>query len=306
VVAFIGPNGAGKSTTIKMLAGILYPTSGTAEVLAYVPWRQRQALAYHIGTMFGQRSQLWYHLPAADSFELLSRIYDLDGADYRRRLAGLVDRFEVGPLLQTPVRKLSLGERMRCEIVGALLHQPEVLFLDEPTIGLDVVAKQLIRGLLRELNAEEGLTVFLTSHDAGDVEQICHRAIVINHGAVIFDDSVAALKKQYIQRRLIVLTLTEPLLRPIESSQIGPAGVGPAGHGQQDGTRVFGLPGVTTVRSGGYELAIEVDTALQPVEAVVAKLLADYSVSDITIAEPPLEEIIAAIYEGRLEGAFNR
>ena len=282
VVAFIGPNGAGKSTTIKMLSGILYPTAGEARVLGFVPWSERQRLAYRIGAIFGQRSQLWYHLPAADSFELLSRIYDLDRGAYRERLAQLVERFEVAPLLRTPVRKLSLGERMRCEIVGSLLHRPEVLFLDEPTIGLDVVAKQKIRALIRELNADEGLTVFLTSHDAGDVEQVCERAIVINHGTVIFDDSVTALKQRFVQRRLIELKLTEAAVLDPSIS-----------------LRANGIGGVTTIRRDEFSLSLEVDPAVQPVEAVVSHLLATNRVSDITISEPPLEEIIAAIYEGK-------
>jgi ABC-2 type transport system ATP-binding protein len=271
VVAFIGSNGAGKSTTIKMLSGILHPTSGSVRVLGLVPWRQRQQLAYRIGVLFGQRSQLWYHLPPADSFELLATIYDVNSADFHQRLDSLVERFEIGPLLNVPVRKLSLGERMRCEIVGALLHRPQVLFLDEPTIGLDVVAKQRIRSLIRTLNAEEGLTVFLTSHDAGDVEQVCERAIVINHGEVIFDDIVIALKRQFIKRRLIDLKLLAP-------------------------ADAFAMSGVTVVHREEFELTLEVDTGAQSVEAVVSRVLNNGGVADITIAEPPLEEIIAEIY----------
>lgn len=271
VVAFIGPNGAGKSTTIKMLTGILYPTSGTASVLGFVPWQQRQQLAYRIAAVFGQRSQLWYHLPPVDSFELLARIYELDGADYRHRLDALVDRFDVGPYLRTPVRKLSLGERMRCEIVGSLLHRPRVIFLDEPTIGLDVVAKQRIRAHIRELNHQEGTTVFLTSHDAGDIEQLCRRVIVINHGAVIFDDSVDALRRQFISAKVIELKLAE-------------AGC------------EFDLPGVRVVRREDFALTLEVDTAVQSIEVVIARIVAQCRVEDVTISNPPLEEIIAAIY----------
>jgi ABC-2 type transport system ATP-binding protein len=192
-LAFIGPNGAGKSTTIKMLVGILYPTSGQARVLGKTPWQERKRLAYEIGAVFGQKSQLWYHLPPVDSFELLARIYELDRVAYRRRLAYLVDLFEVSDYLQVPVRKLSLGERMRCEIAASLLHRPRILFLDEPTIGLDVVVKQRIRDLILELNQQEGVTIFLTSHDAGDVEILCKRAMVINHGEVIYDGRVSTL-----------------------------------------------------------------------------------------------------------------
>ena len=169
-VAFIGPNGAGKSTTIKMLTGILLPTSGTARVLGLTPWHERPTLARHIGAGFGQRSQLWYHLPPRDTFEVLARVYDLDSAKYVRQRDTLIERFGLGPFLDLPVRKLSLGQRMRAEIAASLLHAPKVLFLDEPTIGLDVVARQELRDLIREWNREEGMTVFLTSHDAGDIE----------------------------------------------------------------------------------------------------------------------------------------
>jgi len=201
VLAFIGPNGAGKSTTIKMLTGILYPSAGKAQVLGMVPWQQRRMLAYSISSVFGQKSQLWYHLPPQDTFDLLARIYELDMTEYRKRRDFLVDVFDIAEHMCTPARKLSLGERMRCELAAALLHKPSVLFLDEPTIGLDVIAKQRIRELIGHLNTEEGLTVFLTSHDAGDVEQVCRRAIVINHGEIILDAPVAKLKRDYLEAK---------------------------------------------------------------------------------------------------------
>jgi ABC-2 type transport system ATP-binding protein len=256
VLAFIGPNGAGKSTTIKMLTGILYPTAGEARVLGLVPWKDRQKLAFRIASVFGQRSQLWYHLPPGDSLALLAHIYELDQTEYRSRLAALVERFEIGALLETPVRKLSLGERMRCEIVGSLLHRPAIVFLDEPTIGLDVVAKQRIRDHIRELNSVEGTTVFLTSHDAGDVEQLCRRVIIINHGAVVFDDSVAGLKQRFLRTKRIELKLDHP----------------------------------------PYELFVDVDTTVEPIEDAVSRLVQQGGVADITIEDPPLEDIIAAVY----------
>ena len=271
VLAFIGPNGAGKSTTIKMLTGILYPSAGEAHVLGMVPWRDRQKLAFQIASVFGQRSQLWYHLPPGDSLELLARIYELDQSTYRARLAELVDRFEIQHLLHVPVRKLSLGERMRCEIVGSLLHRPAILFLDEPTIGLDVVAKQHIRQHIRELNEREGTTVFLTSHDAGDVEHLCRRVIIINHGTVVFDDSVAALKQQFLRSKRIELKLLEPALP-------------------------FSLSGVTVIRQDDYELVVDVDTTVQPIESAVANLISATRVADVSIEDPPLEEIIAMMY----------
>ena len=172
IVAFIGPNGAGKSTTIKMLTGILFPSSGIISVLGYNPQHQRLKLAYHIGSVFGQKPQLWYHLPPQDTYNLFSRIYELDQRKFKERLDYLVDAFEIEDLLKTPVRKMSLGQRMRCEIVASLLHRPKIIFLDEPTIGLDVVAKQRIREVIKHLNETEKVTIFLTSHDAGDVEAL--------------------------------------------------------------------------------------------------------------------------------------
>lgn len=271
-VAFIGPNGAGKSTTIKMLVGILHPTSGEARVLGKVPWRERERLAYEIGAVFGQKSQLWYHLPPQDSFDLLARIYELPAADYRRRLAQLVELFEISDYLASPVRKLSLGERMRCEIAASLLHKPHVLFLDEPTIGLDVVVKQRIRDLILELNQQEQVTVFLTSHDAGDVEALCKRAMVINHGHVIFDGRVSTLKRDYLHHKTISLKLGE------------------AWHG-------FELPGVELLKQKGYGVKLRVDTRTAPIESVIGQLLACYSIADINVDNPPMEEIIARIYE---------
>ncbi|MBA4078535.1 MAG: ABC transporter [Cyanobacteria bacterium PR.023] len=194
-VAFIGPNGAGKSTTIKMLTGILKPSSGTASVLGLDPWKQRSKLVSQIGAVFGQRSQLWLHLPPSDSFDLLAEIYGIPKNDYRKRKALLVERFDLGRFLSTPVRKLSLGERMRAEIAASLLHRPQLLLLDEPTIGVDVIARQNLRDLVCEWNREEGVTVFLTSHDTGDIESVADRVIVINHGRVVLDDSLSSVSE---------------------------------------------------------------------------------------------------------------
>jgi ABC-2 type transport system ATP-binding protein len=193
-VAFIGPNGAGKSTTLKVLAGILRPDAGEVRVLGLVPCDERQRLAFHIGTVFGQRSQLWYQLPPRDTFALLGRVYEIDRRQHRRRVEALTALFELEALVDTPVRHLSLGERMRCEIVASLLHSPRLLFLDEPTIGLDVSAKAAIRDLLRTESERERVTLILTSHDTGDIERVCTRVIVINHGRLLWDGPVAALR----------------------------------------------------------------------------------------------------------------
>jgi ABC-2 type transport system ATP-binding protein len=277
-LAFIGPNGAGKSTTIKMLTGILHPTRGAAHVLGKVPWEARGKLAYEIGTVFGQKSQLWYHLPAADSFDLLAHIYELEPAAYRERRRYLIDLFDLGPYVNTPVRKLSLGERMRCEIAASLLHRPRILFLDEPTIGLDVVVKQRIRDLILELNQREGVTIFLTSHDAGDVEVLCRRAMVINHGEVIYDGEVNVLKHTYLRTKTISLKLGEPWVG-------------------------FDEPGVRVLKHKGYGVKLEVDTDATAIDVVMARLLSRYSIVDVNVDNPPMETIIARIYDRQPQSA---
>lgn len=272
LLAFIGPNGAGKSTTIKMLTGILFPSGGEASVLGLTPWKDRRKLAYYIGSVFGQKPQLWYHLPPEDTFRLFARIYELDMGVYQKRHDFLVDAFQIGDLLQTPVRKLSLGQRMKCEIAASLLHSPRIIFLDEPTIGLDVVAKQQIRDAIRHLNETEGVTIFLTSHDAGDVESLSKRVVVINHGRLIFDDRTSVLKRQYLTRKIIDVRFAEPLDTP------------------------FAMPGVTVLKQGAYGVKLEFDGRQVPVEQVVQRLIAAKPCQDINIADPPLEEIIREIY----------
>jgi ABC-2 type transport system ATP-binding protein len=281
-LALIGPNGAGKSTTIKMLTGIMHPTSGAATVLGLTPWRERTLLAMNIATVFGQRSQLWYHLPAGETFDLLARIYEIPTAEYRARRDELVRRFELEPLLGSAVRKLSLGQRMRCEIAASLLHRPRILFLDEPTIGLDVIAKQQIRQLIRELNQREGVSVLLTSHDAGDIEHLCKRVIVINHGTVMFDDRVSTLRRRYLRRKVISLRLKEELDAPLRA--------------------VDQLPGVSVLKARGFGLKLEVDTDEQPIGVVMAAL-GELPLADITIENPPMEEIIAAMYQDQARAA---
>ncbi|HZQ36175.1 MAG TPA: ATP-binding cassette domain-containing protein [Dehalococcoidia bacterium] len=271
IAGFIGPNGAGKSTTLKMLTGILHPSGGSARVLGLVPWRERKRLTYRIASVFGQRSQLWYHLPPADSFNLLAHVYELEPAAFRARQARLVELFGIAPYLHVPVRRLSLGERMRCEIAAALLHRPEVLLLDEPTIGLDVVAKGQIRALVRQLADEEQVTVLLTSHDAGDIEQVCRRVLVINHGTLIFDDTLERLRRGYLRHKVIDLKLAEP-------GEPAPE------------------PGLRVLAADPYRLRLEVDTDAQSMERVIAALVGRYRIADLTVEEPPLDEVIAAIY----------
>jgi ABC-2 type transport system ATP-binding protein len=278
MLAFLGPNGAGKSTTIKMLTGILHPSGGRASVLGLTPWRERHKLSYRIGSVFGQKSQLWYHLPPTDTFELMRRIYELGKHDYVQRRDLLIERFRLQPYLQTPVRKLSLGERMRCELAAALLHRPEIVFLDEPTIGLDVVVKQHIRELIRELNQEEGTTFFLTSHDPGDIEQLCRRAIVINHGRVILDVPVSVMKRELLTHKTVKLELADPTA-----------------------ARLFACAGADIVERLGARVKLSVDTATSSIESVLASIVGTYPIRDMTIEDPPMEEIISHIYEKRKE-----
>jgi ABC-2 type transport system ATP-binding protein len=210
-VAFIGPNGAGKSTTLKILAGILYPDSGNVTVDGLVPWRDRNALGHRIGTVFGQRSQLWYQLPARATLELLGHVYELPRDVLRTRLDALVHAFALEPLLDRPVRQLSLGERMRCEVAASLLHAPRILFLDEPTIGLDVTAKATIRDLLQRRATEDGTTLLLTSHDTGDIEEVCDRVVIIHRGRILLDTSIDELKRRYLTTRQVTVTAQAPL-----------------------------------------------------------------------------------------------
>lgn len=280
VLAFIGPNGAGKSTTIKMLTGILHPTSGTASVLGLDPLRQRKQLAYRIGSVFGQKSQLWFHLPPVDSFRLLAGIYELDERQYRQRFGMLKDLFELDELLDIPVRRLSLGQRVRCEIAASLLHSPEIVFFDEPTIGLDVVAKQRIRDLIASLNDQEGTTIFLTSHDAGDIERVCKRVVIINHGEVVLDESVKTLKYHYLEKKIISVRYAEKVNIDIE--------------------------GVNKVKESDYAARIEVPISRRPLREVVAELMNLGQVVDITISDQPLEQIIAGIYTDRGRGGDVR
>lgn len=201
MLAFIGPNGAGKSTTIKMLTGILYPDGGRVEVLGIDPTKKRKQLAYQIGTVFGQKEQLWTHLTPYDNFRFFGAIYDLSEKETEFRIKELSERFALGAFIDTPVRNLSLGQRIRCEMVASLLHKPKVLFLDEPTIGLDPVVKENIRSLIRQMNREENTTIFLTSHDVGDIEKLCRRIIIVNTGQIVLDDSMEKLKEHYLREK---------------------------------------------------------------------------------------------------------
>lgn len=272
LLGFIGPNGAGKSTTIKMLTGILHPSSGGARVLGFTPWKEREKLAFQIGTVFGQRPQLWYHLPAIDTFLLFGKIYELDDRETQKRIDLLAEAFEIRDLLETPVRKLSLGQRMRCEVAASLLHRPKLILLDEPSIGLDVVAKQHIRDAIRRMNQEEGVGVLLTSHDAGDLEALCKRVIIVNHGQIVYEDKVSNLKRKHLTTKLVEVRYAEEV---------------PAN---------FRLDGVEILKVGRYGVKLRFDTDQTAVDSVLAHLSGVGELVDITISDPPLEEVIAKIY----------
>ncbi len=270
-VAFIGPNGAGKSTTLKMLAGILQPDGGDVRVLGLVPSRQRRQLALQIGTVFGQRSQLWYQLPPRDTFELLGRIYEIAPREHRRRIETLTSAFALGALVKTPVRHLSLGERMRCEIVASLLHSPRLLFLDEPTIGLDVSAKAMIRELLWTESEREHVTLLLTSHDTGDMERVCTRAIVINHGRLLWDGAISGLRRGYLKSKRVTLWSESERLE-------------------------LTLPGVRVLSSASYRTELEIAPEITPLGQVVDAAQRQAAIRDMAIEDTPLDEVIRALY----------
>lgn len=270
-VAFIGPNGAGKSTTIKILTGIMRPSQGQVKVLGKTPGRERKLLAYQIGAVFGQRSQLWYHLPVQETFSLFATIYDISPIVYRQRLKELTEKFGLESLLYKPVRQLSLGERMRCEVVASLLHGPAVLFLDEPTIGLDITAKAIIRDLIRAQSKEKGVTLLLTSHDTDDIEQVCDRVIIIDHGKLLLDDSLHNLKTQYIRKKVISIVTEEEKLQ-------------------------WDLPTAKVLEQSPHHLKLEVDIKQHSAEKVIAYLMEKTTLKDLIIEGPPLETIIQTIY----------
>jgi ABC-2 type transport system ATP-binding protein len=277
MVGYIGANGAGKSTTIKMLTGILTPTSGSVTVGGLVPWKQRLQYTRHIGVVFGQRTQLWWDLAVVESFRLLKKIYEVDDATYDRQMKLFDELLEVGQFLHQPVRKLSLGQRMRCDLAAALLHRPEVLFLDEPTIGLDVLAKENVRAFLREICAREGATVILTTHDLGDIEQLCRRVIIIDKGRVHFDGDLDDLRRRV--GRLVRMTVE--LRDRATSSELAAITVG--------------LP-VTWEEGAGKLHHAEFNRVEVPGAEVIKRLVNERHVTELHMAEPAIDEVVREIY----------
>ena len=271
IIAFIGPNGAGKSTTIKMLSGILYPNSGSIKVLDIDPKEDRKKLAYQIGTVFGQKEQLWTHLTPYDNFKFFGAIYDIPESRVEKKIEELKMLFELDEFINTPVRILCLGQRIRCEIVASLIHEPKILFLDEPTIGLDPVVKENIRALIKRMNKEYKTTIFLTSHDVGDIEKLCKRVIIINNGQIVLDDSMENLKYHYLNKKIVEAKMKERVNLEDED-------------------------GITILKDKGYNLKIEVDTQKRSVADAI-KLLNPDNIIDINISNIPLENIISDIYK---------
>ena len=271
LVGYIGPNGAGKSTTIKMMSGILTPDSGRVSVMGRVPWRERVRHVASIGVVFGQRSQLWWDTPVIDSFELLRDIYRVSPTDYRRRLDDLTALLDATSLLNTPVRQLSLGQRMKCEFIGALLHGPRILFLDEPTIGLDAVTKLALRDFLIDLNRREGVTMLLTTHDMDDVEALCRRVMVIGKGRLLFSGGMDALRARYAPHRIIRARLAED-------------------RAQLD------LIGAQSVTLNGRDALITFLPEKTPTEQMIARLAAACPLADLTVEAPDIDHLVAELY----------
>ena len=278
IVGYIGPNGAGKSTTIKMLTGIMRPSSGTVTVSGFDPQRQRSAYVRTVGAVFGQRSQLWWDLAVGESFDLLRHLYDVPEADYRRRLARFDEVLELTPFLRTPVRKLSLGQRMKADLAASLLHNPAVLFLDEPTVGVDVVTKARLRGFLQELNREFKTTILLTTHDMQDIEALCSRVVVIDHGQIMHDGDLDGLKQRYGGRRRARLTLTTPVTLAERNDLPG--------------------AGVAWKQVSPVELEATIDHGTDT-PALLQRVLGLLPVADVAIEDPTIEDVIKSLYGGR-------
>jgi len=273
-IAFIGPNGAGKSTTIKMLTGILYPTSGNIKICGLTPIKDRNELAYKIGTVFGQRSQLLPNLPLTESMEMLGSMYDLNKDQIKKRIKELSRLFDLDDFINQPVRKLSLGQRMRAEIAASLIHSPRIIFLDEPTIGLDVVSKKSLRDLLLKINREEKVTIFLTSHDTEDIQSICDRCIIINHGKIIIDTSTKQLITDYVKNKNIIIT---PNVEFLEFPKLS--------------------KGMKYIKKDKNQVIVGVNTEVIHTQKALQELIKYFDIDDINIDNESLEDIIRSIYE---------
>ena len=271
LLAFIGPNGAGKSTTIKMLTGILHPNKGEIDILGFNPQKDRKKLAYEIGLMMGQKEQLWTHLTPYDNFKYFGAIYDIPESRVEKKIDEFRSIFELDDFINTPVRNLSLGQRIICEILASIIHEPKILILDEPTIGLDPVVKENIRTLIKRMNKEFKTTIFLTSHDVGDIEKLCKRVIIINNGSIVLDDTMENLKYHYLNKKIIDAKMKEKINLDDED-------------------------GITILKDKGYNLKIEVDLKKKTISDAL-RIIDPDKIVDINIINTPLEDIIREIYK---------
>jgi len=271
LVGYIGPNGAGKSTTVKVLAGVLVPDSGRCEVLGRVPWRERAATVRQIGAVFGQRTQLWWDLPVIESFDLLRDIYRVSPPAYLGSRDELIEMLDLGPLLDVPVRQLSLGQRMRCDLAASLLHSPSLLYLDEPTIGLDAVSKLAVRDFIRRLNRERGVTVLLTTHDMDDIEALCDRVMVISQGKILSDGTLEELRARVSPERWLTVDLLEP-------------------------NQTLSDPDAAEVRTEGSRVVLRFDPRRVAAADLIGRITARYAIRDLFVENPPIEEIVARLY----------
>ena len=289
-VACVGPNGAGKSTLIKMLTGVLVPTAGAVSVRGLDPHRERIANARNVGVVFGQRSQLWWDLPVGESLRLVGDMFDVPRDDFARNLSELVDLLQIDPQLTQPARQLSLGQRMRCDLAAALLHHPPILYLDEPTIGLDVAVKARMREFIKKINRERGTTVLLTSHDIGDLEDVCERVVMIDRGKLVYDGRFAALKDRFARQWSIHLILREPVADA--STRVAAAFLD-----QPPSTEI---PIHCAPQTDPYRLTVEFDSGRLTTADVATRLLPLFPIHDFRIQEPEAETIIRRLYEGEL------
>lgn len=271
LIGYIGPNGAGKSTTVKILSGILVPSCGDVRLLGFVPWKNRIETVRQLGVVFGQKTQLWWDLPVFESFEILKDIYNIPHQTFKTTLENLIETMQISDLLPIPVRQLSLGQRMRCDIAAALLHQPQILFLDEPTIGLDAVSKLVVRDLIRRLNRDKGVTIMLTTHDMDDIESLCNRVLILNEGKVYLDGTLEALRQKIAPERHLIVDLI-------------------------DKDVCISDPEAKLIKQEGHRSWLSFNPAVVSTPNLIARISSRYSLCDLFVENPSIEEIVAKFY----------